>query len=123
MAEWWMDDTEIAISYRLAKNQVYQIQVLAELNLATIREVAYRLVSLGELSEEDAEVAVRFLSERHSAIYGDLEDKCLNLYKSGYSDRAIGKFLDLSKGQVQYWRHKKGYPPNVPAKGFDGKWR
>ena len=118
-----MDDTEIAISYRLAKNQVYQIQVLAELNLATIREVAYRLVSLGELSEEDAEVAVRFLSERHSAIYGDLEDKCLNLYKSGYSDRAIGKFLDLSKGQVQYWRHKKGYPPNVPAKGFDGKWR
>ena len=121
MAEWWMDDTEIALSYRLAKDRVDQIQVLAD--LARTREVADKLVSLGELSEQDAELLLEQLSERRSAIFGNIKEKCLSLYQEGYSDGAIAMILDLSKGQVKRWRHKNGYAPNIPAKGYDGIWR
>lgn len=123
MADWWMDDTEIAISYRLAKDRVYQIRVLAELNLAKTREVADKLVSLGELSEQDAELFLEQLSERRSATFSHLHEKALSLYKDGYSDGAVGMFLGVSKAAVKHWRHKNGYPPNIPAKGYDGIWR
>lgn len=124
MADWWMGDTEILVSYHLAKDKIDQIQVIAELNAATIAEAVEKLVGVGGLSRAEADNAVKLLADRtlKMKISGTIEKRSKELYDEGYSDQAIGKFIGVSKGQVQYWRTKRGYPANVPAKSFDGKW-
>jgi predicted transcriptional regulator len=124
MADWWMDDTEIVVSYRLAKDKVLQIQVISQLCDATLSEVAEKLIRAGEITKEDAKKYVKMISDfdRHCKITPAMQLYCKQLYDDHYSDRAIAEIVGVTRESVIYWRQKNNLEPNDPARTIDGRW-
>lgn len=124
MADWWMDDAEIVVSFRTAKDRVLQIQTIAQLCDAKISEVARKLIDRGELSEEEAKEYIRMIRDydRHCRITPAMELDCRSLYDDSYSDNAIAELVGVTRWSVMNWRRKYNLEPNNPAKTVDGRW-
>lgn len=124
MADWWMDDAEIVVSFRTAKDRVLQIQTIAQLCDASIAEVAKKLIDRGELTEEEAKEYIQMIRDydRHCKITPAMELDCRRLYDESYSDGAIAELIGVTRWSVINWRNKCGLAPNNPAKSIDGRW-
>lgn len=122
MADWWMDDDQISSSYRCAADRVNQIKILGQLCSATKKEVLQKLLEIGSISEEKYDEYLSELCDRRKTTPRTIE-VWMGLYKSGYSDAAIGKLTGNTKSTIRSWRHRLNLKSNNPALGVDGIWR
>lgn len=124
MADWWLDDTEIVVSFRTAKDRVLQIQTIAQLCDATIEEVADKLVKRGEITTDKAMLFIQMIKDydKHCKITPAMETECEKLYGQGYSDNAIAEFMGVKRWSVMNWRKKYNLDPNNPSRTVDGRW-
>lgn len=124
MADWWMSDGEIASDYRLAKDQVMQVKILAELNDATLEETAEKLVSIGLMTKEEAEKSIRMIRAigRGRDVTPAMEKECMKHYKEFYSDSAIAELVGTTRMAVLNWRKRNRIAPNNPSRTVDGRW-
>lgn len=123
MAEWWMDDFEIAQLYRQAKDRVMQLQILAELNVTTTRKMAKKLVSINVLTEEEAQEVLKQLRDKNPAALSVEEDEIrMDLYEQRYSDKAIAEKIGVTRHAIRSWRERRGLPSFDPTKDINGNW-
>lgn len=102
--KWWMDDAEIARSYRTAANKKEQIKVIAELNATKPAYVKKKLVELGCLSEE--EVGEEPNKDLNNIQIDEAEAK--RLIEAGMPDGEIAEQLGVSKAIFLMWRRSAG---------------
>lgn len=124
MADWWLDDVEIVVSFRTAKDRVLQIQTIAQLCDATLEEVANKLVNMGEITSTEAKSFIQMIKayDRHCKITPAMEKECAKLYSESYSDNAIAEFIGVTRWSVMNWRKKYNLAPNNPSRTVDGRW-
>lgn len=123
MAEWWMDDYEIAQLYRQAKDRVTQLQILADLNVTTTRKMAKKLVSINALTEEEAQEVLKQLRDKNPDALSMEEDEIrMDLYEQRYSDNAIAKKIGVTGFAIRSWRERRGLPSFDPKKDINGNW-
>lgn len=82
-----MTEAEIVQSYRQAKKQDKQIQILAELNQCTLNEIVAILDNAGELNN---------LPEPKNSV----DSQMLKLFQQGYSNPEVARILNLTPAQV-----------------------
>lgn len=102
--KWWMDDAEIANSYRMAADKKNQIRVLADLNATKPVYVRAKLAELGCLSEEEA-------GEEPKKELNDIqidEAEARRLIEAGTPDEEIAEQLGVSKSIFLMWRRAAG---------------
>lgn len=87
---------EIRCSYREAKDQEMQIEILCDLTLSTQKEMRDFLGIPNE---------IKMCIDRE-----ELEVEWKKLYDEGLSDRKIASLTLTTKGVVQHWRVKNGLP-------------
>lgn len=113
-----MDDTELAISFRGAKDPRAQIGVLADLNCASPRAVAQRLHELGELTASGLEPSefsnVFALDEslRRGRPSRFDEKKARELWQQGLPDIEIASRIGVERHTIYKWRERAGLPVN-----------
>lgn len=113
-----MDDTELAISFRDAKDPRAQIGVLADLNCASPRAVAQRLHELGELAASGLEPSefsnVFALDEslRRGRPSNFDEKKARELWQQGLPDIEIASRIGVERHTIYRWRELAGLPVN-----------
>lgn len=124
MADFWMDDLQIEVSYKTAMDRVAQIKVLAELNDAKPKDIVKILKRRGVMTDEEAKDSLIELGKMYNSrgISEELDAFCREKYGEGYSDKAIAKMIGASDNAVKYWRRKSGLPANDPSKSLDGRW-
>ena len=93
-----MDDSEISLSYRTAKNQSAQIRVLADLNSCSSEEMRQYLIKLG-LLQSDGTVDFDYM-------------RAAELYSGGMTDLDISECLGCSQATVKKWRKSKRFKAN-----------
>ena len=87
---------EVRSSYRTARNQEMQIEILCDLTLSTQKEMRDFLGIPNE---------IKMCMDRE-----ELEAEWKKLYDEGLSDRKIAALTLTTKGVVQHWRVKNGLP-------------
>lgn len=122
MADWWMDDDQIASQYRCAADRVEQIKILGQLCAATKKEVLNKLLQIGSIDNEKYEELLSAFSDKRRASPRTLET-WKQLYESGYSDAAIGQLTGSTRGAIKEWRKRTNRKANDPALAVDGTWR
>ena len=124
MADFWMDELQIEVSYKTAMDRVSQIKVLAELNDAKPSDIVKILKRRGVVTDEEAKDSMIKLGKMYNSrcIFEEFDVFCREKYVEGYSDKAIAKMIGASDNAVKYWRRKNGLPANDPSKSLDGKW-
>lgn len=122
MADWWLDDDQIASSYRCAADRVEQVKILGQLCSATRKEVLRKLYEIGSIDDAKYDELVKAVCDRRR-LSPEKEKTWMSLYKSGYSDAAIGKLLNTPQSTIKNWRARAGLPANNPALSIDGIWR
>lgn len=103
-----MTDEEIAASYREAKNQKGQVQVLAALNVVSRREMEEKLHHLGLASKPKP------LPEKrcHTRPPDFDELLAMELYNEGQTDLEISEHLGVAKWKFGEWRRDRDLPAN-----------
>lgn len=102
MAKWWMDDAEIARSYRTAANKKEQIKVIAELNATTREEAVKKLKEIGCVVEETAAG-----KPRKKRVQMD-ETAARRLIEAGTPDGFAAEQLGVSLTFFTAWRRENG---------------
>lgn len=122
-----MDDTELSISFRKAKNKREQVGVLADLNLCAPYVIAEHLESLGLLTgtglipenfsrKYDAvgsatsgrkTVKHRYPDKRAARSTGLMDEiRAMELYEDGLDDLAMSEALGVGVCRVEAWRKR-----------------
>lgn len=114
-----MDDTELSISFRTAKDKRAQITVLAELNACSPHEIAQRLDAMGLLDDAglradqfpcqaDADRPKRkYPANRRPPATEPLDEiRAMEMFREGADDLAIAEALDCSSSRIKQWRHR-----------------
>ena len=122
-----MDDTELSISFRKAKNKREQIGVLADLNLCAPYVIAERLENLGLLTgtglipenfsrKYDAVSSAtldrkpmkhRYPDKRAARSVEPMDElRAMELFKDGLDDLQMAETLDVSPTHVKHWRQR-----------------
>lgn len=102
--KWWMDDAEIANSYRMAADKRNQIRVLADLNATKPAYVRAKLAELGCLSAEEVGELPK---KKPSGIQID-EAEARSLLEAGTPDAIAAEQLGVSVTFLTTWRREKG---------------
>lgn len=102
MAKWWMDDAEIARSYRTAANKKEQIKIIADLNATTSEEVVKKLKEIGCVVEETAAG-----KPRKKRVQMD-EQEAHRLIEAGTPDVIAAEQLGVSLTFFTAWRRENG---------------
>lgn len=122
-----MDDTELSISFRKAKNKREQIGVLADLNLCAPYVIAERLESMGLLTgtgliPENFSAKFQAVSSattdrktgkhrypdmRAARDTGPMDElRAMELFKEGLDDLQMAETLGVSPTRVKRWRQR-----------------
>lgn len=102
VAKWWMDDAEIARSYRTAADKKEQIKIIAELNATTRDEVVKKLKEIGCVVEETAAG-----KPRKKRVQMD-EQEARRLIEAGTPDVIAAEQLGVSLTFFTAWRRENG---------------
>jgi len=121
MADWWLDDDQIASSYRCAADRAEQVNILAQLCNTTKEKVLDKLLSLGTIDKNKYD-ELRRAKPRGKKLAAQKVDVMMSLYKKGYSDSAISKITGVNRSTISSWRQKELLKANDPALGIDGRW-
>ena len=105
----WMTDEQIAVSYRDAKDKIYQVRILAELNARSVRDTIAKLESLG-IEIDRKRICARYGGLSRRDWRQDEIDKLFELKAKGYTYREIALELNRAKNAVEnkYWRITNG---------------
>lgn len=124
MAKFWMTDEQIASEYRTAKDRISQVEILSQLNCVPIDGVIDKLMSLGAMTEKEAQLAAagRTKYSRSRRITIEMDDRLMKLYLDGYSDTAIAELVGVGRWCVLQWRKRNALPAKNPSKTADGRW-
>lgn len=111
-----MDDTEIAIHYKLAANKARDIKVLAQLCGTTEREIRSALEQVGitPCGARARKPPTKITAQMESAMY--------RLYADGLYDGEIAEKVGASETSVCRWRRRNGLPSNYGGKGGRIRW-
>lgn len=109
-----MTDGDIAASFRQAKDQKKQVQVLADLNGVSRREMEEKLHQLGLAPKPKPRPEKRC----HTRPPDFDELLAMELYNDGKSDLVIAEQLGVAKWKFGEWRRDRALPANrkVPEK-------
>ena len=114
-----MDKSEIAVSFRLAKDKKAQIKMLADLNLCSPWHIATLLDEMGELRQHD--LTPDMFSNHFTPVGGSKKTKprgqkrprvvmdeirAMELYKDGLDDLAMSEALGVGVCRVEEWRKR-----------------
>jgi hypothetical protein len=121
MADWWLDDDQIASSYRCAADRAEQVKILAQLCNTTKEKVLDKLLSLGTIDKNKYD-ELRRSKPRGKKLAAQKVDVMRSLYEKGYADSAISKITGVDRSTISSWRHREGLTANDPALGVDGCW-
>lgn len=103
-----MDDGELTVMWRQAKDQREQVKILAELNGVSTAVMAEKLTALGcQLPELPAAWLRGVPPLKAKAPIFDL-DRARALFAEGKSDLEIAEMLGCSEYQFARWRRKNG---------------
>ena len=122
MADWWLDNDQIASMYRCAADRAEQVRILGQLCSATKKEVLEKLMEIGSIDGAKYEELLNCGKRNGKLAPQRVMDAWKSLYDSGYSDSAIAKISNVRRGTIASWRHRLGLKPNNPALGTDGYW-
>ena len=109
----YMTDDEIRGSYERAENKSKQVQVLAELNAASRKEMVDKLAELGIAAEP------RRGRTWHKGAKLD-ERRAQELWEEGLCDGDIAERCGVAKSTISVWRRKNGLPYNCKKKAQEG---
>ena len=111
-----MDDGELTVMWRQAKDQREQVKILAELNGVSTAVMAEKLRGLGcELPELPASWLHGVPPLKAKDPIFDM-DRARALFAEGKSDLEIAEMLGCSVAQFAVWRRKNGMMRNTGAK-------
>ena len=96
-----MSDEEIIVSFKQAKNQKHQVNVLADLNGTNTVEMRQHLVKLGLLAPPAAP------SPKSVPVIDEL--RAMELFKAGETDLNIAEMLGVSIHTIKGWRKRNGF--------------
>ena len=103
----YMLDGDIITSFKQAKDQKKQIQVLADLNGCTRQQMVSKLKELGLVDENKAKKRDRPANSGR-CINPEEEARRRALYDSGATDAELAEALGLSRKGVMSWRYSRG---------------
>lgn len=114
-----MDKSEIAVSFRLARDKKAQIKMLADLNLCSPWHIATLLDEMGELRQHD--LTPDMFSNRFTPVGGTKKTKsrgqkrprvvmdeirAMELYEDGLDDLAMSEALGVGVCRIEEWRKR-----------------
>lgn len=101
----WMTDEEICTSYRDAADKGQQVEILAELNAATVETITAILerggYRVGEEAEEAKPAKKVAKVEKGKAWSAEEDARLAELHNAGMSGKAIGELMGRSRYAVQ----------------------
>lgn len=124
-----MDKSEIAVSFRLARDKKAQIETLADLNLCSPYEIAKVLDEMGALQGSRLRLDMFSGKKQYRPVAGDPayaiqrpagpvargrphkaldEERALELWREGASDQEMMAALGASRWAVEQWRKERG---------------
>lgn len=123
-----MDKSEIAVSFRLAKDKKAQIETLADLNLCSPYEIAKVLDEMGELQGSRLRLDMFSGKKQYRPVAGDPayaiqrpasmargrphkpvdEERAMELWLEGASDQEMMAALGATYWAVTQWRSERG---------------
>lgn len=103
-----MTDGDIAASFRQAKDPKKQVQVLADLNGVSRREMEEKLHQLGLAPKPKPKPEKRC----HTRPPDFDELLAMDLYNDGKSDQEIAEQLGMAKWKFGKWRRDRALPAN-----------
>lgn len=99
----WMTDEEICTSYRDAAYKGQQVEILAELNAATVETITAILerggYRVGEEEEKPPKKTVKV--EKGKAWTAEEDERLVALHNAGMSGRAISEAMERTRYSVQ----------------------
>ena len=111
-----MTDAEIAHSFRTAANQQKQVNVLADLNCCSKREMKEKLEELGFSLTSPAQKKEKTSGTPRRFRCLD-EARAMALYRDGLTDLDMADCLGVSVTTVGTWRRQQGLAPNETPPG------
>ena len=132
-----MDKSEIAVSFRLAKDKKAQIETLADLNLCSPYEIAKVLDEMGALQGSRLRLDMFSGKKQYRPVAGDPayaikrptgmvargrphkaldEDRAMELWREGASDQEMMAALGATYWAVTQWRKEHGLTRYAGAK-------
>ena len=106
----FMSDGDIITSFKQAKDQQKQIQVLADLNSCTKAQMVSKLLELGLVDAGKAPKKGRGAANKGRAKNEEADFRRQALYDEGATDAEMAEILGLSRSAIVSWRRKKGLP-------------
>lgn len=114
-----MTDAEIAHSFWTAANQQKQVNVLADLNCCSKREMKEKLEELGFSLTPPAQKEAKAAGKPRRFRCLD-EARAMALYQNGLTDADMAECLGISVTTVGSWRRQQGLPPHEAMPGQQG---
>ena len=106
----FMSDGDIITSFRQAKDQQKQIQVLADLNSCTKAQMVNKLLELGLVDAGKAPKRGRGAGNPGRPVDEEQEYRRKSLYDAGATDAEMAEILGIARCTVASWRRRKGLP-------------
>jgi len=101
-------DEEICLMFRNADERQDRVKLLSELSSLSKKEVVKILNKYG--------ITVNEKQENKAFVHKQKQERFLELYEKGWTDKKISTELQIAESTVQYWRSRIGKPSQKEIK-------